>query len=61
MLQRSSSFLIIFIIIFLAGCTPILPTANPTTTPTIDSMTFMARYKPQANLPFVGVYVAQAK
>jgi ABC-type nitrate/sulfonate/bicarbonate transport system substrate-binding protein len=24
-------------------------------------MTFMAGYKPQANLPFVGVYVAQAK
>jgi len=26
-----------------------------------DALTFMAGYKPQANLPFVGVYVAQEK
>ena len=27
----------------------------------LEEMTFMAGYKPQANLPFVGVYVAQEK
>jgi ABC-type nitrate/sulfonate/bicarbonate transport system substrate-binding protein len=61
MLQRSSSLLIILIIIFLTGCTAINPPVIPTATPIIDSMTFMAGYKPQANLPFVGVYVAQEK
>jgi len=30
-------------------------------TPPRQSLTFMAGYKPQANLPFVGVYVAQEK
>ena len=30
-------------------------------TPELKQMTFMAGYKPQANLPFVGVYVAQEK
>jgi ABC-type nitrate/sulfonate/bicarbonate transport system substrate-binding protein len=34
--------------------------ANPTdTNPAPLAMTFMAGYQPQANLPFVGVYVAQ--
>src|SRR5438874_13004701 len=27
----------------------------------VDEVTFMAGFKPQANLPFVGVYVAQEK
>ena len=40
----------------LAACTPAAPP-----TPETLSMTFMAGYKPQANLPFVGVYVAQEK
>jgi ABC-type nitrate/sulfonate/bicarbonate transport system substrate-binding protein len=31
------------------------------TEPPVVAMTFMAGYKPQANLPFVGVYVAQEK
>jgi len=34
--------------------------ATPTPQPLIP-MTFMAGYKPQANLPFVGAYVAKAK
>jgi ABC-type nitrate/sulfonate/bicarbonate transport system substrate-binding protein len=58
---RSSSLLIILIIIFLTGCTAMYPPVSPTSNPTIDNMTFMAGYKPQANLPFVGVYVAQEK
>ncbi len=61
MLQRSSSLLVIFIFIFLSACTAIVPQVDPTSTPAIDTMTFMAGYKPQANLPFVGVYVAQEK
>jgi len=37
--------------------------ATATSVPTLEpkQMTFMAGYKPQANLPFVGVYVAQEK
>lgn len=35
------------------------PTAQPIESPT--PLTFMAGYKPQANLPFVGVYIAQEK
>ncbi len=35
------------------------PTAEPTLEP--KSLTFMAGFKPQANLPFVGAYVAQEK
>lgn len=43
----------LLLLLWLAGCSA----------PQRDSMslTFMAGYKPQANLPFVGVYVAQEK
>jgi len=41
-----------------ATATP-APTAEATLAPT--SLTFMAGFKPQANLPFVGAYVAQEK
>ena len=37
------------------------PTATPTGTPEPRTITFMAGYTPQANLPFVAVYVAQAE
>ncbi|GAC1321921.1 MAG: hypothetical protein NVSMB2_19020 [Chloroflexota bacterium] len=44
-----------------AGCsTPAVPSGAPTPTP-LRPLHFMAGYKPQANLPFVAVYVAQAK
>ncbi len=56
----------IVVVLLLAGCTAIdhastqdagaAPSAPPPFT-----MTFMAGYKPQANLPFVGAYVAQEK
>ncbi|GAB4494395.1 MAG: ABC transporter substrate-binding protein [Anaerolineales bacterium] len=39
--------------------TPVL--VAPTDTPAPISITFMAGYKPQANLPFVGAYVAKEK
>jgi ABC-type nitrate/sulfonate/bicarbonate transport system substrate-binding protein len=47
-------FLLIFALFVLVGCQSAEP-AGPMT------MTFMAGFKPQANLPFVGVYVAQEK
>jgi ABC-type nitrate/sulfonate/bicarbonate transport system substrate-binding protein len=39
------------------------PVANDSPTPSLEpkSITFMAGFKPQANLPFVGVYVAKEK
>ncbi|MGC9357267.1 MAG: ABC transporter substrate-binding protein [Anaerolineae bacterium] len=43
------------ILFLLAACI-----SNPAP-PESKSLTFMAGYKPQANLPFVGVYVAQEK
>lgn len=47
-----SSFILL---LALAACTP------PATQSPNQPITFMAGYKPQANLPFVGVYVAQEK
>ncbi|MBK8986822.1 MAG: ABC transporter substrate-binding protein [Chloroflexi bacterium] len=34
---------------------------RPNSADTLETMTFMAGFRPQANLPFVGVYVAQEK
>ncbi|MCJ7626323.1 MAG: ABC transporter substrate-binding protein [Anaerolineaceae bacterium] len=45
-------------IVFLSGCQSDPEMAE---SPELLAMTFMAGYKPQANLPFVGVYVAQEK
>lgn len=53
-----SWFAVLFILT--AACTT-LNVATPTATPAPFVMTFMAGYKPQANLPFVGAYVAQEK
>ncbi len=47
--------LFLFLLLALNACTAIPKTSETQT------MTFMAGYKPQANLPFVGVYVAQEK
>lgn len=41
-----------------AGASPV---ATPTATPEPRSITFMAGFRPQANLPFVAVYVADAQ
>jgi ABC-type nitrate/sulfonate/bicarbonate transport system substrate-binding protein len=46
----------LLVLTLLAGCAP-----KPATPKPLREMTFMAGYKPQANLPFVGVYVAQEK
>ena len=44
--------------LLISGCAPVAPQA---TGDAPIAMTFMAGYKPQANLPFVGAYVAQEK
>lgn len=55
----SVRFLLVVIVTFLiGGCAPVAPTPDDNTP---FAMTFMAGYKPQANLPFVGAYVAQEK
>lgn len=54
-------FIMILVVVLglgLAACQP-GPALPPTPTPT--AITFMAGYKPQANLPFVGAYVAKEK
>ncbi len=53
-------FLIVTLLLsnFLLSCKP--QNHSPLQTDLLE-MTFMAGYKPQANLPFVGVYVAQEK
>lgn len=65
---RRSLFLIVgtasaSLAMLVGSCAPSAPTAEPTVEPasTTMAMTFMAGYRPQANLPFVGVYVAQEK
>jgi ABC-type nitrate/sulfonate/bicarbonate transport system substrate-binding protein len=51
--------LFIIVLLTLSACQQAAVTEMPTTAPM--SMTFMAGYKPQADVPFVGVYVAQEK
>ncbi|MBZ0278055.1 MAG: ABC transporter substrate-binding protein [Anaerolineae bacterium] len=51
------TLLLIALLTALSGSVVLAQTA----TPEPMQMTFMAGYKPQANLPFVGVYVAQEK
>jgi ABC-type nitrate/sulfonate/bicarbonate transport system substrate-binding protein len=53
--------LILLALLFLTSCAPDTPTPQPTVEEEMIPMTFMAGYIPQANLPFVGVYVAQEK
>jgi ABC-type nitrate/sulfonate/bicarbonate transport system substrate-binding protein len=57
--MRARLFFIFPLVFLLVGCQPAVQTAVEPSAPL--SMTFMAGYKPQANLPFVGVYVAQEK
>lgn len=55
--MRKIVYSVLFLVVLLASaCVPLTP-APVTLTP----ITFMAGYKPQANLPFVGAYVAKEK
>src|SRR5512136_376687 len=59
---------LIVLLVLLSACAPAAaaapgtsaPTAAPSSLPSM-SMVFMPGYKPQASLPFVGVYVAEEK
>ncbi|WP_322807988.1 ABC transporter substrate-binding protein [Thermanaerothrix sp.] len=60
MIRRSSLLLLVlFSILLIVACQPSAPPTTPT--PPRTALTFMAGYKPQANLPFVGAYVAKEK
>lgn len=50
------SFLTLLTLIVLSACA-----SNQAKTTELEPMTFMAGFKPQANLPFVGAYVAKEK
>lgn len=56
-MQRPIPLLLLLAASLTIGCTP-PRTAAPPTQAEPRSLTFMAGYKPQANLPFVGAYVA---
>ncbi|MCX8023976.1 MAG: ABC transporter substrate-binding protein [Thermanaerothrix sp.] len=51
--------LFLFSLLVAVACQPSAPSITPT--PPRTALTFMAGYKPQANLPFVGAYVAKEK
>ena len=53
-MQRNKLIFLFFIIFLITGCQAEEPSA-------LREMTFMAGFRPQANLPFVGAYVAQEK
>lgn len=52
--------MILVLFLLVSACTPSAPLQVPST-PEPLALTFMAGYKPQANLPFVGAYVAREK
>jgi ABC-type nitrate/sulfonate/bicarbonate transport system substrate-binding protein len=68
--MRNFRKLTVLFVLLLAACQLVKPaqvqpaamvSATPAATAVPMQMTFMAGYKPQADLPFVGVYVAQEK
>ncbi len=59
-MKHITLFALILILAACAGNAADTAQGTPTTPPP-DPLTFMAGYIPQANLPFVGVYVAQEK
>lgn len=54
--DKRLSVLLLWLTLLLGSCRP-----GPAAVPEARQLTFMAGFKPQANLPFVGVYVAQEK
>src|SRR5512146_3215449 len=66
--SKIDRFLVLVFLAALAACAPAAAAAPATSAPTAApsalapmSMVFMPGYKPQASLPFVGVYVAEEK
>ncbi len=56
--MRIRYLLAVLFVALVSGCAPVTPSSDAAAP---FAMTFMAGYKPQANLPFVGAYVAQEK
>ncbi len=53
---------LLFSLLVSSACAPVrLAAPSPTATAALQPLIFMAGYKPQANLPFVGAYVAKQK
>ncbi len=55
---------LVFLLFVLSACIPAAAGQSPTSAPTGQALipfSFMAGYQPQADLPFVGVYVAKDK
>lgn len=61
MKHRSFSLLLVLSLTFISNLLVACQPVQSSPTPPRVALTFMAGYKPQANLPFVGVYVAQEK
>ena len=70
LLRASLAAIALLVLVFLAACADedggtsasASPAASPATpTPEPRKVTFMAGFRPQANLPFVAVYLAKAK
>jgi len=55
---KSTTIFLLFLILLSTACST---EVRPTSESELTSMVFMAGYKPQANLPFVGAYVANEK
>jgi ABC-type nitrate/sulfonate/bicarbonate transport system substrate-binding protein len=55
-MRKTVFSLFLLFLLALSACAPISPASSKLT-----PLTFMAGYKPQANLPFVGAYVAKEK
>ena len=55
-MRKSVLSLFLLLLLALSACAP-----TPSTPAPLTPLTFMAGYKPQANLPFVGAYVAKEK
>jgi ABC-type nitrate/sulfonate/bicarbonate transport system substrate-binding protein len=59
--MRKNWIFLAVLILMLTACQPVGAPGIAAEPASPLSLTFMAGYKPQANLPFVGVYVAQEK
>ena len=66
-MRRSALLLVLAVVVSCTTSVGISPSSSPSPSPspsptfTPASVTFIAGFKPQADLPFVGVYVAQEK
>lgn len=59
-MRKTIFTLLLSALLLLGSCAPSPIPASPDTS-TLTPLTFMAGYKPQANLPFVGAYIAKEK